>query len=103
MLLGRNPEFFYFCEFEFIWSRYKNAKEHVRIHTSYIICNDMMYGTWQDVARKVPEFSVMTNSAANNGNPFGAADCAENRNKILATGIDIWEYEGGYSYHDKRF
>ena len=26
---------------------------------------------------------------------------AKNRNKILNTGIDIWEYEGGYSYHGK--
>ena len=79
----------------------KNAKQCIRIHTPYIICNDMKHRTWQDVARKVPEFSVMTNSAANNGNPFGAADYAENRNKILATGINIWEYEGSYSYHGK--
>ena len=43
----------------------------------------------------------MTNSVANNGNPFGAADYAKNRNRILETGIDIWEYEGGYSYHGK--
>ena len=40
---------------------------------------------------------------ANNGNPFGAADYAKNRNRILETGIDIWEYEGGYSYHGKVF
>ena len=37
----------------------------------------------------------MTNSVANNGNPFGSADYARNRNRILNTGIDIWEYEGG--------
>lgn len=43
----------------------------------------------------------MTNSVANNGNPFGSADYARNRNRILNTGIDIWEYEGGYSYHGK--
>ncbi len=47
-------------------------------------------------------FSIMTNSVANNGNPFGAADYARNRNnRILSTGINIWEYEGGYSYHGK--
>ena len=40
-------------------------------------------------------------SVANNGNPFGSADYARNRNRILNTGIDIWEYEGGYSYHGK--
>ena len=45
----------------------KNAKERVKIHTPYIICNEMMYNTWADVAKNVSEFSVMTNSAANNG------------------------------------
>ena len=79
----------------------KNAKERVKIHTPYIICNDMMYNTWEEIAQKVSDFSIMTNSVANNGNPFGAADYAKNRNRILETGIDIWEYEGGYSYHGK--
>ena len=79
----------------------KNAKERVKIHTPYIICNEMMYNTWADVAKNVSEFSVMTNSAANNGNPFGSADYAVNRDKIVDTGIDIWEYEGGFSYHGK--
>ncbi len=79
----------------------KNAKERVKIHTPYIICNDMMYNTWKEIAESVPDFSIMTNSVANNGNPFGSADYARNRNRILNTGIDIWEYEGGYSYHGK--
>ena len=79
----------------------KSAKNRVKIHTPYIICNDMMYNTWEEIAENVPNFSIMTNSVANNGNPFGSADYAKNRNKILNTGIDIWEYEGGYSYHGK--
>lgn len=79
----------------------KNAKQRVKIHTPYIINNEMMYNTWKEIAKQVPEFTVMTNSAANNGNPFGSADYAENRDKIAATGIEIWEYEGGYSYHGK--
>ena len=57
----------------------KNAKERVKIHTPYIICNDMMYNTWKEIAERVPDFSIMTNSVANNGNPFGSADYARNR------------------------
>ncbi len=79
----------------------KNAKNRVKIHTPYIICNDMMYNTWEEIAENVSDFSIMTNSVANNGNPFGATDYAKNRNRILSTGINIWEYEGGYSYHGK--
>ena len=40
----------------------KNAKERVKIHTPYIICNDMMYNTWEEIAQKVSHFSIMTNS-----------------------------------------
>ena len=50
----------------------KNAKNRVKIHTPYIICNDMMYNTWEEIAENVSDFSIMTNSVANNGNPFGA-------------------------------
>ena len=70
----------------------KQAKKRVKIHTPYIICNDMMYDTWSDVAANVPEFTVMTNSVANNGNPFGSADYQKNRDRISSTGVTIWEY-----------
>lgn len=79
----------------------KGAKEQVRIHTPYIICNDVMYEDLEEIAGNVPTVSVMTNSSANNGNPFGAGDYAANRDRIMETGIHIWEYEGGYSYHGK--
>ena len=77
----------------------KNAKNRVKIHTPYIICNDMMYNTWEEIAENVSDFSIMTNSVANNGNSFGSADYAKDRNRILSTGINIWEYEGG-TYND---
>ncbi len=48
------------------------------------------------MAEIVSIFSIMTNSVANNGNSFGAAVYAKNRNWNLKTGINIWEYEGGY-------
>ena len=44
---------------------------------------------------------MMTNSVANNGNPFGAGDYRANFAKIHATGIGLLEYEGGISYHGK--
>lgn len=79
----------------------KGAKEKVKIHTPYIICNEMMYEGLEEVVERVPEVSVMTNSVTNNGNPFGAGDYAANRDRIMDTGVNIWEYEGGYSYHGK--
>ncbi len=48
----------------------KNAKERVKIHTPYIICNEMMYNYMGRCCEECfQNFPVMTNSAANNGNP----------------------------------
>lgn len=79
----------------------KSAKQYVCVHTPYIIFNRVMHKTWGDTAAAVPKFSLMTNSAANNANLFGAAEYAANKKKILKTGTEIWEYEGGSSYHGK--
>ncbi len=54
-----------------------------------------------DICDKVENVSLMTNSIGNNGNPFGSADYYVNKDKILNTGLEVWEYEGGYSYHGK--
>ena len=79
----------------------KSADSKVKIHTPYIICNDYMYEGLTEVCDKVENVSLMTNSIGNNGNPFGSADYYVNKDKILNTGLEVWEYEGGYSYHGK--
>lgn len=56
-----------------------------------------------EICKKVPEVRMMTNSIANNGNPFGAMDYRANKSKLLDTGIQILEYDGGISYHGKCF
>ena len=79
----------------------KRAKEEVYIHTPYVICNDMMYQAFYEIAEKVPNTKLLTNSAVNNGNLFAAGDYLMNKDKLLQTGMDILEYEGGTSYHGK--
>ena len=79
----------------------KQADSKVKIHTPYIICNDYMYDSLREVCDSVEDVSIMTNSGGNTGNPFGAADYYVNKQKILDTGVEVWEYEGGYSYHGK--
>ena len=81
----------------------KRAEEEVRFHTPYIICNDWMLQRLSEVCGSVEKVVMMTNSAANNGNPFGSMDYAKNRKEILETGVGILEYDGGVSYHGKCF
>lgn len=77
------------------------AKKEVCIHTPYVICNDWMYDNFKNICDKGIHVTMMTNSSANNGNPFGAVDYALHKHKILKTGIQMLEYNGDHSYHAK--
>lgn len=79
----------------------KEAEGPIKIHTPYIICNDWMYQCLREICEANPETMLMTNSVANNGNPFGASDYRKNKERILQTGLNVYEYEGGVSYHGK--
>lgn len=79
----------------------EQADSQVKIHTPYIICNEYMYDGLKKVCDSVENVSLMTNSVGNNGNPFGSADYYAHKDKVLGTGLEVWEYEGGYSYHGK--
>lgn len=81
----------------------QNAQKEVRFHTPYIICNDWMLERLKGMCKKKIPIVMMTNSVANNGNPFGAMDYERHKGDILETGVDILEYDGGVSYHGKCF
>lgn len=81
----------------------KQADHEVFFHTPYIICNDWMMRQLVEVCEGEKEIRMMTNSVANNGNPFGAMDYRRNRGKIIDTGVQIMEYDDGVSYHGKCF
>lgn len=79
----------------------KHAEGDISIHTPYIICDDWMYDCFREICEANPSVRLLTNSVANNGNPFGASDYLKNKDRLLDTGLNIYEYEGGVSYHGK--
>lgn len=79
----------------------EQARQKVVIHTPYIMCDDWMYGQFAAVCGRNIPVTLMTNSAKNNGNPFGAVDFVLNKQRIMETGLEILEYNGGVSYHGK--
>lgn len=95
-LYAKEPQVFYA-----LTELMSQAKEEVWIHTPYVICNDWMYQSFQKICSGSAAVHMMTNSATNNGNPFGSVDYVLNKKKILDTGLQMWEYEGGVSYHGK--
>lgn len=74
------------------------AREEVRIHTPYVICNEWMLSSF---ARLGDKASILYNSAANNGNFFASIDYLGHKQEMIDTGMEIHEYEGGVSYHGK--
>lgn len=76
----------------------KGAKNQVVIHTPYVIANNWMTQTFSEIGAKG---RMMFNSTANNGNPFAAVDYQNHKEELIATGMELHEYEGGVSYHGK--
>lgn len=95
-LYSKEPQVFYA-----LGELMSQAKKQVVIHTPYIMCNDMMYQTFSRICSRNIPVILMTNSAKNNGNAFGAVDFVLNKEKILDTGLEVLEYNGGISYHGK--
>lgn len=77
--------------------------EPVVFHTPYLLCNDYMEERLRLICEEASSVTVMTNSVANNGNPFGAADYQLHKSGLLDTGLTILEYDSGVSYHGKCF
>lgn len=80
----------------------QDSKGDIMIHSPYILCNDYMLEQLRKLCSNRTVY-LMTNSIANNGNPFGAADYKLNKSKLLDTGLRILEYDKGVSYHGKCF
>lgn len=76
----------------------KGAREQVVIHTPYVIANDWMTQSFSEIGGKG---IMLFNSTANNGNPFAAVDYQNHKEELIATGLELHEYEGGVSYHGK--
>lgn len=79
------------------------ADGDIDFHTPYIIANNYMTSRLKMICDSDKDVTMMTNSVANNGNPFGAADYKAHKNNLLKTGVHIIEYDSGVSYHGKCF
>ena len=81
----------------------KETEGDVTFHTPYILCNDYMLDRLTQICDSDKSVYMMTNSVANNGNPFGATDYELRKQDVLDTGVQVLEYDKGVSYHGKCF
>ncbi len=88
----------------FVWeamlSLMENANERVLIQTPYIVCSGDMYEGLSSLSDSVST-EILINSIASGGNIVTSSDYLKNKQKVVDTGIDLYEYQGDYSSHAK--
>ncbi len=77
------------------------AQERVIIHTPYSVLNKDMREKLTEVADQVPDTCLVINSVENGDNFFASSDYQYNKQKVIDTGLQLYEYDGGTSYHAK--
>ncbi|HIU77052.1 MAG TPA: phospholipase D family protein [Candidatus Pelethocola excrementipullorum] len=95
-IYGKEPVVFYELS-----ELMKQARSQVTIHTPYAVCNGYMYDTLKEICDQVPEVHMLVNSVENGDNVVASSDYLKFKGKLLDTGIQILEYDGGESYHGK--
>lgn len=79
----------------------KRAEERVVIQTPYAVFSDWMEEEMEAVAQAAPVCKMLINSVENGDNVVASSDYLRHKEEILDTGIAVYEYDGGHSFHGK--
>lgn len=79
----------------------KNAKERVYLQTPYAVFDRRMYDDMEEINEIVPDFRMLINSTAGGDNIMASSDYTFNKPKVIDTGVQIYEFQGDHSMHDK--
>ena len=80
---------------------YMDEGQDVLIQTPYLICNKEMYSGLARISQNSQQFYIITNDVSGGANPWGCADYLNQKNNIMKTGADIFEFCTPYSSHTK--
>lgn len=81
----------------------QQAKETVTIQSPYVVLNNSMMETLQEISSDVGSFNLLTNSMATSPNPVAYSGYIIDRKKLLSIGTSIYEYQGEHSIHGKSY
>ena len=95
-IYGKEPVLFY----ELI-QLMSQAEERVIFQSPYVVCNSWMYEELERIAKKVPDTRILLNSVENGDNFVASSDYLRHKDEVVATGIQLYEYDGGTSNHGK--
>ena len=72
----------------------------VLIQTPYVICNADMYRTLERITANA-NVKIILNTVERGSNPWGCTDYLNNKQKILDTGVDVYELMNDAAVHTK--
>lgn len=78
----------------------QNGKQ-VTVYTPYIICGKEMYQDLENLRDSDVSVEIITNDVASGANPWGCTDYLNQKEKIHATGVKVYEFMGKHSCHTK--
>lgn len=87
-----------------LWFSLQNLMEQgsdILIQTPYMICNGHMYDDLGRLCDSDKQVQVVTNSVETGANLCGCVDYLNQKNKLLKTGLTIYEFQGDRSSHAK--
>lgn len=81
----------------------KEADTRVSIHTPYAVLDDYMLEMLRSLREEKTTLNLrmMLNGVENGDNFVACSDYLYNKDRVLETGMRIFEYQGGTSYHGK--
>lgn len=95
-IYAKEPEVF--CK---LMELMKGAEERIIIQSPYVVLNAYMCEELALLKQAVPNTKILLNSVENGDNFVASSDYIRNKKKIIATGIPLYEYDGGISNHGK--
>lgn len=95
-IFGKEPQVFASCV-----ELMKRAQESVIIQTPYAVFSDWMEEEMKEVSQGTAQCKILINSVTNGDNVVASSDYLRHKKEILDTGIEVYEYDGGRSFHGK--
>lgn len=79
----------------------KHAKSRVVIQTPYAVFSNDMYNDMARIHDNQIDFRMLINAVAVGDNFVASSDYTFNRDKVLETGVTVYEFQGEHSSHGK--
>lgn len=75
--------------------------KNIKIYTPYIICGKEMYRDLAEISSVCESVEILTNDVSGGANPWGCTDYLNQKERIWATGVQVYEFLGTHSSHTK--